>query len=199
MKYNDSRNFNKNQVTKLYQRNGWMSYVKNIERTKEAIDKSLFVYSAFMVISLDSKAGAVLLIENVTLAFASLNSSLILIETLDGSTVAVHHSGHSTLRLISADGMSLLKRLNKINLIITPSKRSFANNSPMSNLYLTVISISFVSDMLTGLSICKDTSMLIFESAQITLSGIETVRMIKNYQLINPMITPFHSFCSLAS
>lgn len=37
-----------------------------------------------------------------------------------------------------------------------------------------------------------------FESAQITLSGIETVRMIKKDQLINPRITPFHSFCSLA-
>jgi len=38
-----------------------------------------------------------------------------------------------------------------------------------------------------------------FESAQITLSGIETVRMIKKNQLINPRITPFNSFCSLAS
>ncbi|MBT3242651.1 MAG: DDE-type integrase/transposase/recombinase [Bacteroidetes bacterium] len=38
-----------------------------------------------------------------------------------------------------------------------------------------------------------------FESAQITLSGIETVRMIKKDQLIKPRITPFKSFCSLAS
>jgi len=37
-----------------------------------------------------------------------------------------------------------------------------------------------------------------FESAQITLSGIEIVRMIKKDQLINPRITPFGSFCSLA-
>ncbi len=37
-----------------------------------------------------------------------------------------------------------------------------------------------------------------FESAQITLSGIETVRMIKKDQLLNPRITPFKSFCSLA-
>ena len=38
-----------------------------------------------------------------------------------------------------------------------------------------------------------------FESAHITLSGIETVRMIKKDQLRNPGITPFKSFCSLAS
>jgi putative transposase len=38
-----------------------------------------------------------------------------------------------------------------------------------------------------------------FESAQITLSGIETVRMIKKDQLINPRIIPFKSFCYLAS
>jgi len=38
-----------------------------------------------------------------------------------------------------------------------------------------------------------------FESAQITLAGIETVRMIKKNQLTNPRITPFNSFCSLAS
>lgn len=38
-----------------------------------------------------------------------------------------------------------------------------------------------------------------FESAQITLSGIEIVRMIKKNQLKNPGITPFNSFCSLAN
>ena len=37
-----------------------------------------------------------------------------------------------------------------------------------------------------------------FKSASETLSGIETVRMIKKNQLENPGITPFNSFCSLA-
>ena len=38
-----------------------------------------------------------------------------------------------------------------------------------------------------------------FESAHNTLSGIETVRMIKKNQLLHPGITPFNSFCSLPS
>ena len=37
-----------------------------------------------------------------------------------------------------------------------------------------------------------------FKSASVTLSGIETVRMIKKNQLENPGITPFNSFYSLA-
>ena len=37
-----------------------------------------------------------------------------------------------------------------------------------------------------------------FKSASVTLSGIETVRMIKKNQLANPGITPFNSFYSLA-
>lgn len=37
-----------------------------------------------------------------------------------------------------------------------------------------------------------------FESARVTLSGIETVRMIKKNQLKDPGRTPFSSFCSLA-
>ena len=38
-----------------------------------------------------------------------------------------------------------------------------------------------------------------FESARRTIAGIEIVHMIKKNQLINPGITPFKSFCSLAS
>ena len=38
-----------------------------------------------------------------------------------------------------------------------------------------------------------------FESARRTIAGIEIVHMIKKNQLINPRITPFKSFCSLAS
>jgi putative transposase len=38
-----------------------------------------------------------------------------------------------------------------------------------------------------------------FESAKRTIAGIEIVHMIKKNQLINPGITPFKSFCSLAS
>ena len=37
-----------------------------------------------------------------------------------------------------------------------------------------------------------------FKSASVTLSGIETVRMIKKNQLENPGSTPFSSFYSLA-
>ena len=37
-----------------------------------------------------------------------------------------------------------------------------------------------------------------FKSASVTISGIETVRMIKKNQLANPGITPFNSFYSLA-
>ena len=37
------------------------------------------------------------------------------------------------------------------------------------------------------------------ESARRTIAGIELVHMIKKNQLINPEITPFKSFCSLAS
>jgi putative transposase len=37
-----------------------------------------------------------------------------------------------------------------------------------------------------------------FKSARVTLSGIETGRMIKKNQLANPGITPFNSFYSLA-
>lgn len=37
-----------------------------------------------------------------------------------------------------------------------------------------------------------------FESAQITLSGIEIVQMIKENQRVNSGITPFISFCKLA-
>jgi len=38
-----------------------------------------------------------------------------------------------------------------------------------------------------------------FESAERTLSGIEVVRMIKKNQLVKPMTTTYHSFCSLAA
>jgi len=38
-----------------------------------------------------------------------------------------------------------------------------------------------------------------FESAKRTISGIEVVRMIKKGQLLNPQISTFKAFISLAS
>ncbi len=38
-----------------------------------------------------------------------------------------------------------------------------------------------------------------FESASRTLSGIETVRMIKKHQLYFPLPSTYKSFCSLAA
>ena len=38
-----------------------------------------------------------------------------------------------------------------------------------------------------------------FESAERTLSGIEVVRMLKKNQLVIPMASTYHSFCSLAA
>ena len=46
--------------------------------------------------------------------------------------------------------------------------------------------------------ICNGLGYKSFKSASVTLSGIETVRMIKRNQLENPGITPFNSFYSLA-
>jgi len=38
-----------------------------------------------------------------------------------------------------------------------------------------------------------------FESAARTLTGIETVRMIKKEQVTSPMTTAYKTFCSLAA
>ena len=46
--------------------------------------------------------------------------------------------------------------------------------------------------------ICNGLGYKSFKSASVTLSGIETVRMIKKNQLKNPGRTPFNSFYSLA-
>jgi len=46
--------------------------------------------------------------------------------------------------------------------------------------------------------ICNGLGYKSFKSASVTLSGIETVRMIKKNQLNDPGRTPFNSFYSLA-
>jgi len=47
MEYKDTRDMSKEEVYNLYNENGWVSYVKYIDRTMLSIEKAFYVYSAW--------------------------------------------------------------------------------------------------------------------------------------------------------